>query len=176
MHIDDLKTGALTALGRIAEGLHELVNLLDGQLARHTATVLVPRLPHNARRRDEIVACHEGGVEAGMHDLQAGHRTVVLQRLGQDGHRADVGIAGDGQAHMMELGHTGVIHIHDARATVGCLGIGLHRGPAGRTIGIAQLGAHGLSHDAVLDLEAGDIAAFEQLREMLVLLHYLNPF
>ena len=77
---------------------------------------------------------------------------------------------------MMELGHTGVVHIHNARTTIGGLGIGLHRGPAGRTVGVAQLGAHGLAHDAVLDLQTGDIAALEQLRKMLVLLHYLNPF
>ena len=152
MDVDDFEARGLRAECAVAEVTDEVVNLLDGELAGNSAAVLVPGLPLDAGRGDQIVTAHERRVAARLDDLQAGDGPVLLDGLCEDGHGADVVVAGQGQSDMVELGHAGVVHEHDAGSTVGSLSVRLEGGPAGRAVRVAQLGAHRHADRSVLDL------------------------
>ena len=172
--LQHLEPGLFAAQRRVAEFLHQLVDLLDAQGAGHFEAHLIPGLEGDGRSANHIGAAHKGGVPAGVSQLHPRHGPVLFQRVRQQGEPRDEFVlvrpqpaGGHGHRHR-------VIHENQPGAALRGFGVCLDLTVGDRTVGVAQIGAHGVAHDAVFDHHIADPAFFKQLGVVLVC-HVLEP-
>ena len=166
--LQHFKAGILAARGAAAKGSHQLVDLFNAQGTRQPCAHLIPGLKGDGGSADHIRAAHKSGVTAGMGDLHAGHRAMLLNCLRQQGQTGHVLVGMGGQAAGGHGNRHDVIHENQARAALCGFGIGLDLTVTYRAIRIAKVSTHGVAHDAVLDHHVAQTAFFKQLGIVLV--------
>src|SRR5699024_1993078 len=105
VNFHDFKAGRLGAQRRIAEGMHNILNLLDGQGVRYgLRAILRPELGPRDFRSGADGLRPQKLLPTAMLDLDGGHRTVFLDALRQPAQAGDVLVVGNAQVAMRGLG------------------------------------------------------------------------
>ena len=158
--------------GRVAEGVDDVLDLLDGQHMGHRLdAVLIPQLgPGNGGGRADGLGAQEL-LPAAVLDLDGRDGALLPDVLRQPGEAGDVLVAGDAQVAVGGLGadvvHIGVLHNDHAGAAGRLLPVVPDQPLGDRAVHIAHSGGLRCFHHTVLQFERPDLSRGEQVRKHL---------
>ncbi len=172
VNLHQLKTGLLGPQGGIAEGVDNVLNLLDGEDMGHRLDpVLVPQLgPGEGGGGADGLGAQEL-LAAAVLNLDGGNRAHFPDVLRQPGQAGDVLVAGDAQMAVGGFGadvvHIGVLHHDAAGAAGGLVPVVPHQTLGDGAVHIAHAGGLGGLEDTVLQGQGANFAGGKQMGEHL---------